>query len=316
MTLIAVTVTDGLGQDIPDISFGLKKQGETSFSPISYSYAGYWYNVYVVDVEDNATLQTSSSAIVFIGVDYKAYSPNETDLLTFPSSTPYTDPNNFTALQIVLDSYIVPGDKSGTPECFVATAAYDTPLAPNVQFLRELRDQKLKITRSGELLFNKFFEKYSVFAPDIVELMTNDPQMKEFIKLAFVNPIINYFRIVSQFPNESAKELKEPWKTFLLDAQTEYEKWVKEVLRSAGSDMSQNLWHDFSGMTSKEAAKEIETAVSYLFRSESSLEEYLSNLEKLNQIPIAINEDNERIDLAEKLSEIGLSQRNIKRITG
>jgi hypothetical protein len=163
--------------------------------------------LYVIKMNDNLRFKTCAPLLECI----------ERDVGNWPSTHQY-DPDYFEALQIHLESL---GGTTSTdddsdikpalPQCFVATAAYDTPLAPNVQFLRQLRDQTLKKSRSGELLFDKFFEKYNIFAPGIVELMIKDPQMKELIKLAFVNPIINYFRIVSQFPFESLEELKEPW---------------------------------------------------------------------------------------------------------
>lgn len=243
MTDIAVYVVDGFNNPIdPPVTFSVLNQVDNTWTEIIGSVLE--EGTYVIPMEDNLTLRTCAPL----------WECNEQDVGTFPSENSY-DPNSnyFNALMIILDTPAGDGGtptegggststteggtststdgtdtKTSLPQCFVATAAYDTPLAPNVQFLRQLRDQTLKKSRSGELLFEKFFEKYNVFAPSIVEMMMADPQMKELIKLAFVNPIINYFKIVSQFPNESPKELEEPWRTFLMDVQNEYEKWVKE----------------------------------------------------------------------------------------
>jgi hypothetical protein len=332
MTDIAVYVVDGLNNPLgPPVTFSVLNQVDNTWTEIIGSVLE--EGTYVIPMEDNLTLRTCAPL----------WECNEQDVGTFPSENPYdSNSNYFNALMIILDTPAGDGDTTtegggttstttdggttstdtwdpskvpSSPSCFVATAAYDTPLAPNVQFLRQLRDQTLKKSRSGELLFEKFFEKYNLFAPDIVEMMTADPQMKELIKLAFVNPIINYFKMVSQFPNQSPKDLKEPWRAFLMDAQNEYEKWVREVLKSAGKEMHINLWHDFSGLTAKEAADEIITAASYLFRSDESQEEYVNNLQRLNQIPLKIKDENESIDIIEKLKKSGLSKTNIKRIT-
>jgi len=273
--------------------------------------------LYILPMQDNLTLQTCATG----------YQCNQQDVGGFPSQYPY-DPNSdyFEALQIILEDLIVtttPDDDGGTTTtnekplstCFVATAAYETPLAPNVQFLRLLRDRTLKKTRSGELLFEKFFEKYSAFAPNIVEMMMKDEPTKELVKLAFVNPIINYFRIVSQMPYESTEQLKEPWKSFFLEMQNEYEKWVKEVLSSAGLELDRNLWYDFSGLSVESIIEELTTAIFYLFRSENSRGEYLDNLERLKQIPLQVSESG-KVDITNKLSEMGLSRMSIKRITG
>ena len=67
---------------------------------------------------------------------------------------------------------------SSAEPCFMATAAYGSPYAPEVQFLREFRDNKLKSTDGGRE-FVKFYENiYNSFSPTIAEKMNRNSSIK------------------------------------------------------------------------------------------------------------------------------------------
>ncbi len=66
--------------------------------------------------------------------------------------------------------------------CFVNTAARGTHIAQDVKSLRIFREQSLKQTMSGKLIFKKFFEKYTTISSSIMEVMYKDPQIQEIVK--------------------------------------------------------------------------------------------------------------------------------------
>lgn len=54
--------------------------------------------------------------------------------------------------------------------CLIATAAYGTELAPQVQFLREIRDNTVMSTSTGAAFMTKFNTLYYSFSPTIADL--------------------------------------------------------------------------------------------------------------------------------------------------
>ena len=80
--------------------------------------------------------------------------------------------------------------KPSGKQCFIATAAYGSPFAPEVQFLRNFRDSKLKRTAGGAA-FVEFYENiYYRFSPYIANKMQNNPPLKNVIRWCVVSPIV------------------------------------------------------------------------------------------------------------------------------
>ena len=76
--------------------------------------------------------------------------------------------------------------------CFIATAAYDNPLAEPVQRLRHIRDDVLRKTTAGEEFFDKYWEVYYRFSPVMVEMMNEDKEVRDLVRWSFVEPIVAY----------------------------------------------------------------------------------------------------------------------------
>ena len=73
--------------------------------------------------------------------------------------------------------------------CLIATATYDSELAPQVQKLRELRDQKLLQTRVGQDFMSQFNTVYYSFSPVIADYERQNPIFKEFVKIT-ITPLL------------------------------------------------------------------------------------------------------------------------------
>ena len=79
-------------------------------------------------------------------------------------------------------------------DCFIATAAYGSPYAPEVQFLRNFRDNKLKSTSGGKAFVN-FYEKiYYMFSPQIAKKMNQNTSIKNIFRWVVVAPIVSFLR--------------------------------------------------------------------------------------------------------------------------
>ncbi len=68
--------------------------------------------------------------------------------------------------------------------CLIATAAYGTELAPQVQLLREIRDNVLFSTASGASFMSGFNTIYYTFAPTVSDWQRENQPFKEFIRVA------------------------------------------------------------------------------------------------------------------------------------
>ncbi len=83
--------------------------------------------------------------------------------------------------------------KSG---CLIATAAYGSELAPQVQLLREIRDNTLLSTESGTSFMGGFSQAYYSFSPTIADLERENPAFREAVKL-FITPMLATLSIMT-----------------------------------------------------------------------------------------------------------------------
>ncbi len=80
--------------------------------------------------------------------------------------------------------------------CLIATAAYGTELAPQVQALREVRDVTLLSTDSGASFVAGFNSVYYLFSPAIADLERQNPVLRDAIRIA-ITPMISTLSIMS-----------------------------------------------------------------------------------------------------------------------
>jgi len=95
-----------------------------------------------------------------------------------------------------VDSQTTSSDNEENGGCLIATATYGSELAPQVQQLRELRDNKLLNTESGTSFMNNFNDFYYSFSPIIADYERENPVFKEMIKIA-ITPMISSLSILN-----------------------------------------------------------------------------------------------------------------------
>lgn len=86
--------------------------------------------------------------------------------------------------------------------CLIATATYGSELAPQVQQLRELRDNSLLQTASGTSFMNIFNDFYYSFSPQIADWERESPVFKEFVKIT-LTPMISSLSILNYVDMDS-----------------------------------------------------------------------------------------------------------------
>ena len=86
--------------------------------------------------------------------------------------------------------------------CLIATAAYGSEMAPQVQLLREIRDNQLMNTESGSAFMSGFNELYYTFSPTIADMERENPMFKEAVKLG-LTPMLSSLAIMENADSES-----------------------------------------------------------------------------------------------------------------
>jgi len=90
--------------------------------------------------------------------------------------------------------------------CLIATATYGTELAPQVQQLRELRDNSLLQTELGTTFIESFNEFYYSFSPIIADYERENPVFREMVRLA-ITPMISSLSILNYVDMDSEAEV-------------------------------------------------------------------------------------------------------------
>jgi hypothetical protein len=80
--------------------------------------------------------------------------------------------------------------------CVIASAAYGSELAPEVQFLRIFRDQFVQSTFAGNNFMKLFNSFYYSFSPTAASVVAENPVLSQIIRL-LLYPLIAALRISS-----------------------------------------------------------------------------------------------------------------------
>ena len=149
------------------------------------------------NLQDNVVNEDESMEEIIIGTGFRCI----TDIERGPDGFLYLvshGENNI--YRIKPASTVSPHEeKPQLPEgggCLIATATHGSELAPQVQQLRELRDNKLLNTEMGKNFIESFNEVYYSFSPTIADWERENVYFKESVKLA-ITPLISSLTILN-----------------------------------------------------------------------------------------------------------------------
>ena len=97
-------------------------------------------------------------------------------------------------------------DGGGGGGCLVATAAYGSELAPQVQLLRELRDSTVLQTESGSAFMAGFGKLYYAFSPTVADWERQNPAFRDAVRAA-IAPMLGTLAILSHAGVDSEHEM-------------------------------------------------------------------------------------------------------------
>jgi hypothetical protein len=90
--------------------------------------------------------------------------------------------------------------------CLIATAAYDSELSPQVQRLREIRDNALMGTNSGSMFMSSFNAFYYSFSPTVADWERQNPAFKESVKI-MLTPMLSTLSILNHVDIDSESKV-------------------------------------------------------------------------------------------------------------
>ena len=142
--------------------------------------------------------------INFLSADI-TYQNSDVPVISMETSTPTKNIDK----NIPNTGVVVEKPKDVTPNgggCLIATATYGSELSPQVQTLREIRDDMLMKTNSGRSFMVSFNQFYYSFSPTVAEWERSNPILKEIVKI-MITPLITSLSILTYLAIDSEAEM-------------------------------------------------------------------------------------------------------------
>lgn len=149
------------------------------------------FTFYLNDEQFSPTIK-SNERISFITLNFSGIGKNKIDVIGTES---------FNGLDKIPITKLTPMSEDGGG-CLIATAAYGSELAPQVQQLRELRDNFLLQTQSGTIFMSAFNDFYYSFSPVVADYQRENLLFKEIVKLG-ITPMISSLSILNYVDMDS-----------------------------------------------------------------------------------------------------------------
>jgi len=114
-------------------------------------------------------------------------------------------------MQLIADSRLKPEPESLPPArigggCLIATATFGSEMAPQVQFLREIRDNTVLQTESGTSFMTGFNQFYYSFSPAVADYERENPAFKEAVKIT-LTPLLTSLTLLQYVDIDSESEM-------------------------------------------------------------------------------------------------------------
>jgi len=125
-----------------------------------------------------------------------------------PDEEPETEPSMTQPIcgpgTVLKNNVCVAGEQGGG--CLIATAAFGSEMAPQVQFLREIRDGTVLQTQSGSTFMTGFNQFYYSFSPAIADYERENIVFKEAVKIT-ITPMLTSLAILNYVDIDSEEEM-------------------------------------------------------------------------------------------------------------
>ena len=180
-------------QEHIDYTISVSKDGETVFGPIPLTHTS--LGSVKIPIEFNLGGGVYSIDFVVEGILFQPIPPEivSFDILVGEAQAqPITTPDDK-----------INGENGG---CLITTATYGSELAPQVQQLRELRDNTILPTESGSAFMSTFNQFYYSFSPIVADFEREQPIFKEIMKIT-LTPMLTSLSLLNHVSIDSEEEM-------------------------------------------------------------------------------------------------------------
>ena len=133
---------------------------------------------------------------------------NQFFAITYANSEQNFD-NDLKHFDDTLNTFTILSDNPNSSKgggCLIATAAFGSELAPQVQQLRETRDNILLKTESGKSFLTQFNQMYYSFSPTLSDWERQNPIFKETVRIV-ITPLLTSLSILNYVDIDSETEM-------------------------------------------------------------------------------------------------------------
>jgi len=180
-------------QEHIDYTVSVSKDGETVFGPIPLTHTS--VGSVKIPIEFNLGEGTYTMDFKIEGILFQPIPP-ETVSFDIAVGEAFAQP-------VVPDNNKPNAENGG---CLIATAAYGSEMAPQIQQLRELRDNTILKTSSGMAFMTSFNQFYYSFSPIVADFEREQPIFKEVVKVT-LTPMLSSLGLLNQVDIDSEEEM-------------------------------------------------------------------------------------------------------------
>ncbi|MCV0393440.1 MAG: copper-binding protein [Nitrosopumilus sp.] len=176
-------------QEHIDYSISVDKDGENVFGPIPLTHTS--VGSVKIPIEFNLGEGVYSMNFNIEGILFQPIPPETVsfDIAVGEAHAQPTPPNN---------------EENGG--CLIATATFGSELSPQVQQLRELRDNTVLKTNSGTVFMTGFNQLYYSFSPSVADFEREHPFFKEIMKIT-LTPMLSSLSLLNYAEIDSEQEM-------------------------------------------------------------------------------------------------------------
>ena len=136
--------------------------------------------------------------------------PKNSDHFKFTDTISRSPSTDYTYVIAILERPTISNTASKESQsgggCLIATAAFGSEMAPQVQFLREIRDNTVLQTESGTSFMTGFNQFYYSFSPAIADYERENPAFKEAVKIT-LTPLLTSLTLLQYADIDSESEM-------------------------------------------------------------------------------------------------------------
>lgn len=91
---------------------------------------------------------------------------------------------------------VCPSGGGGNGCCIIASLASGSPMSPQVQALRAVRDHFVRKTEAGFAFFERFFHDYYAFSPQVCTIMAGQPKLTKPLMEGYIVPLLTFWQMM------------------------------------------------------------------------------------------------------------------------